>query len=457
MALSLVGSQLAICLPFIVCAMYIGYLDDEIALASFGLCMTLINLFFNGFSLGFFEVLGSFASRGFGSGNFALMSKSLFQVLAPKPQTLILILFLIAFWFLISLYAFEILTFIGIDPEIAGRAQAMASLSNVFMSLQAINQILQTYLSSQKVTSPFIFSNIVSILISLYFGRRYIVDQDYRELGFCYTRIVQELFGVAYSACVLLFMADKRSRVLPSLQMVLSGFGDYLVFNLKTAITFYGECLSFEINMFFVAFIGELVQLAAYVSVLNFAIPIFFISIGLANTFRTILGITLGNGKIFQARANSLIFTLYVLIFSIIFVILIEFHCEQIAVIFTGHTRATPIVASGIRFYYLNVFPTFILYSQTSVLRFINLNDLAVKVTMIVMPAMVCLVSWLFAIHLQMGIYGLILGFFASKGTAVLLFFYFIYTSNWSLQYREFKKIENNDKTEKLIDEIELN
>ena len=80
MATPLIGSQLAICLPFAVCTICIGFINDEIALSSFGLCATLINVFFNGFFFGIQEVLGSYASRGFGSEDFRMMGQAFYQV-----------------------------------------------------------------------------------------------------------------------------------------------------------------------------------------------------------------------------------------------------------------------------------------------------------------------------------------------------------------------------------------
>jgi Na+-driven multidrug efflux pump len=68
-------------MPFAICTIYIGSLNDKIALSSFGLCTTFFNAFFNGFFFGFQEVLGSYASRGFGSKNFKMMGKALYQVL----------------------------------------------------------------------------------------------------------------------------------------------------------------------------------------------------------------------------------------------------------------------------------------------------------------------------------------------------------------------------------------
>jgi Na+-driven multidrug efflux pump len=76
----LVGTQLAMFLPFAICVIFISSLDDKIALGSFGLFTTMINAFFNGFFFGIQEVLGSYASRGFGEKNFQMMGKAFYQV-----------------------------------------------------------------------------------------------------------------------------------------------------------------------------------------------------------------------------------------------------------------------------------------------------------------------------------------------------------------------------------------
>ena len=69
-----------ICLPFTISTIFIGYLQDDLAMSSFGLLVALINFCFNGIFFGFQEVFGSYSSRGFGSGNFEIMAKSLYQV-----------------------------------------------------------------------------------------------------------------------------------------------------------------------------------------------------------------------------------------------------------------------------------------------------------------------------------------------------------------------------------------
>ena len=359
-------------------------------------------------------------------------------------KTLVLTLVLLIIWYVVTIFSYDILVFIKIEENLAQKTANMIVLTNYFLPLQALNQIIQTYVSSQKITSPFFVSNIISFLISIYFGRKYIITDNYREIGFCYTRIVQEIFNVLFSLCVMLIASHRESLVMPNFKLISENFWNYACYSFKTAISFYGECFSFELNTYFAARLGDLTQLAAYIAIINCMVFVFFISIGFANTFRTNLGNTLGTGAIQEARANSLIYTIYVLIISLILIILLEIYSEQIAVIYTGHNDATPIVQRGIRAYFWNIFPTFILYSQSSVMRFLNRNTLAVQTTAIIMPILVLIISGFLAFKMEMGAIGLIYGFAGSKVFAIAIFFYVIYTVDWSKSYDQFKKENTN-------------
>ena len=80
----MITSQIMIYLPFAICTIFIGYLGDNMALSCYGVCVSLINVFFNSFFYGFQEVLGSYSARGFGSKNFKMMRKALYQVFIYK-------------------------------------------------------------------------------------------------------------------------------------------------------------------------------------------------------------------------------------------------------------------------------------------------------------------------------------------------------------------------------------
>ena len=321
----------------------------------------------------------------------------------------------------------------------------MMKLTIYFLPLQALTQIFQTYCASQKITNPFIFSNLISIGISIYFGKLYIIDKGYAEIGFCYTRIIQETFNLVFAFIILIWRGNSETLIKPSLELIKDNFGSYFWYTTKTAISFYGECISFELNTYFAALLHDITELAAYVSIINAMIYVFFISIGFANTFRTNIGNTLGTGNINKARKDSIIYTIIVALFSVVFIILIAVFNNQIAVIYTGHNNATPIVATGILVYCFNIFPTFILYSQSSLLRYLNRNNLALQTTAILMPIIVLILSGFLAFKADLKTVGLIWGFFGSKLVAMLVFFYVIYTVDWKNSYRQFKKSTNYD------------
>jgi Na+-driven multidrug efflux pump len=323
----------------------------------------------------------------------------------------------------------------------------MMQLTNYFLPFQALTQIAQTYLASQKVTTPFLFSNLISIGISIYFGKKYIIDMGYSEIGFCYTRIVQEIFNMLYATVILFIFADKESLVSPSIKLLTENFGSYFWYTFKTALSFYGECLSFELNTYFAALLHNLTELAAFISIINCVVYVFFISIGFANTFRTNIGNTLGAGNVNKARKDSIIYTIIVFLFSVVFCSFFIIFNKEIAVIYTGENNATPIVAWGLVVYCANVFPTFILYSQSSLLRYLNKNNLAVQTTAILMPILVLIISGFFAFKMEMGAIGLIWGFFGSKVVAMTIFFIVIYKCDWRECYKQFKKSRKTNDT----------
>ena len=339
---------------------------------------------------------------------------------------------------------------IKIDETISMRTANMMKYSNIFIPFQALNQIIQTYVSSQKITTPFMISNFLSFAISIYFGKKYIIDENYREIGFCYTRIIQELFNVIYSVIVMIATINKETLIKPTFNLIFDKFPKYISYNLKTAFSFYGECFAFELNTYFAARLNDLNELAGYVAIINCMIYVFFISIGFSNTFRTMIGNSLGSGQIQPARANNLIYTAYVAIFTVVIMIIVEIYRTEISLIYIGNTPALPIVKAGILAYYWNVFPTFILYSQSSVLRFLNRNGLAVKTTAILMPLLVVVFSGIMAFYMGMNTVGLIYGFFGSKFFALIIFFYVIYTADWKSSFLAFKK--ENSNTENSMD-----
>ena len=346
---------------------------------------------------------------------------------------------LILFWFFVTFFSYDILVFVKIDQRIAERTAKMMIITNFSLPLQVANQILQTYLSSQQVTTPFFFSNIISFFITLYFGKKFIITDNYREIGFCYTRIVQELFNIIFTIVVMVIFADRESLIWPNKKLAFKNFSKHFFLCLKTSFVFYGESLAFELNTYFAARLGSISDLAVYIAINNSMMFIFYISIGFSNTFRANLGNALGAGSIQKARSNSFIYTIYVLLFSFILIFFINKYRENIAFFYSGNIETLPTVVRGVEAYYWNVFPTFILYSQNSVMRFLDKNDMAVSLNCIIMPILVVIFSGFLAFKTELRPVGLIYGFGISKIVILVFLFYIIYTVDWEKSYNKVK------------------
>jgi Na+-driven multidrug efflux pump len=341
---------------------------------------------------------------------------------------------------------------IRIEENLAIQTAKLVVVTNYFVPVQAVNQLLQTYLIGQKVTIPFIFSNIISIFLSIVVGYKFIIMDNYRELGFIYMRTVQEIFNLGFSIVVMYIYADKRSLLKPTFKMITKDFLPYIYYNIKTALAFYGECFSFELNTILAAALQDLVQLSSYFAIINTIIYVFFMSIGFANTFRTNLGIDLGRGLISKARSKSIIYMMYVGVVTLFCISVMEIFNKEIVFIYAGINETSSIVQTGIRVYYMCIFPTFMLYALSSVMRFVNYNELAVHVMVFLIPVMVLIASGFFAFYLDMKTIGLVYGFVISKWVAVLVFMKVIYSVDWEVNYEEFKK--NNSKN---IENLERN
>ena len=92
----------------------------------------------------------------------------------------------------------------------------------------------------------------------------------------------------------MIFMANRETLIAPSLELIFGNFGKYAKLCVKTSIAFYGENIAFELNTYLAARLGSVSELSVFITINNVMLPVFYISIGLANTFRTNIGNMLG-------------------------------------------------------------------------------------------------------------------------------------------------------------------
>ncbi len=167
---NLIGVQLSICLPFIICTIYIGKLADPIALGAFGLTATCINMFFNSLILGIQENLGSKCSKFFtGQKKYKSINRLFWK-------SIFCALMLVLFFLVFSYFSYEILIAIDIQEVVAGPTAQLLMFSVPYIFVQAINQILQNLVSSQHLSDRLIYMNVISIALVFYLAKKFILD-----------------------------------------------------------------------------------------------------------------------------------------------------------------------------------------------------------------------------------------------------------------------------------------
>jgi len=201
-------------LPVIACFVLVGSIGDTVAVTVYGLSYSIYNMLCLCFMISIIEVAGANCAKEYGAGNYSRMA-SLFY------KTLFLIAIVIIGYYFFIQFTYDILIFLNIDHEIAVKATALTQMSWMFNSILSFNMLLQTYLMSQNVISELAYLNIDSIIIVIVFGKLFIIDLAYHEIGIVYTKLIQELLSFFYLAYLMARRANKETLVMPSTSLIM--------------------------------------------------------------------------------------------------------------------------------------------------------------------------------------------------------------------------------------------
>jgi Na+-driven multidrug efflux pump len=436
---SLIAYQLSIGLPFVISGIMIGILGDSFSLGVFGLACTFVNMFFNSILNGITENLGVHCSQLFGSRDYYSMGsyfwKGFVSVIA------LIVIFTVA-----SFYSYEILTAIDVQDNISFATTAMLKASIPYLIIQALNNLLVSYIASQSITQPLIYINSVSIVIVFVFAKYFIIDLKYKEIGFAYTKIIQEGVNFLCYIWVLVRMTDKEALVAPSIKLICTDYWNYITRLFITVLSFYGEFIGFEINTYFSALLHDISELALWCTLVNFSGIVFFISVGFSNAFRSFLGAVMGERKYMKARTLSQHYLVYLGFFSFVMIILLLVFKYEIGYVYTGDDLLSYRMADILVVYCINVFPTLAFYSVASIYRLLGYDNLLFNLATIVYPVMVVSSSFVFCFPLGLKVWGINLGFALSKVAIIIYMIYKLYNG------LEWVPKEETDLREKLVE-----
>lgn len=423
--LSLIAYQLSIGLPFIICCVMIGIVGDSFSLGVFALSNTFINMFYNSILNGITENVGVYCSQLYASRQYGLMGSYFWK--GMTSMIVLTVLFII-----LTGYSMSLLTFINVQEHVAYSTSIMLSASIPYLFLQGLNNLLVSYIASQSLTQPLIYINTLSIGVVLIFSKLFILDWNMKEIGFTYTKLVQETFNTICYLYVLFQMGNKNTLVQPHILIILQGYWRYLKKLWITVLSFYGEFIGFEINTYFAALLHDISELALWCTLISFSGIIFFISVGFSNAFRTFLGNLIGQGEYKKARTLSQHYIVYLGLFSMVMTALLLVFKYQIGYIYTGDAVLAYRMADILVVYCINVFPTLVFYSLASIYRLLGQDQFLFKMTTIVYPIVVVTSSFIFCFPMHMKVYGINLGFSLSK---MAITSYMIYNLYWKIKW----------------------
>jgi Na+-driven multidrug efflux pump len=418
--LSLIAYQLSIGLPFVICGVMIGVLGDSFSLGVFGLACTFVNLFFYSILNGVIENIGVHCSKLYSGKKYTQMGSYFWKGIFSLGWLM--------FFFIISVaYSYNLLSSISIQDNVAYATSSMLRASIPYLFLQAFNSLLVSYIASQSVTQPLIYINTASIVVVLFCAKFFIIDLKMKEIGFAYTKLVQEIINTICYSIVLVKFCDRNTLIIPTFGLVTKGIIKYLKGLGITILSFYGEFIGFEINTYFAALLHDISELALWCTLVNFSGIIFFISVGFSNAFRTFLGNLIGMGKYRKARTLSQHYLIYLAIFSMFVIVLLLVFKYQIGLLYTGDVKLASRMADILVAYSINIFPTLAFYSVASIYRLLAQDHFLFKVTTFVYPILVVSSSFVLCFPMDMKVYGINLGFSLSKLGIIIYMIYVLY------------------------------
>ena len=425
-SISLIGIQWAVCLPYIICTLYIGQLKNPLPLASYGLSTTFINLTFTSLLLGIQEKMGILNSVYFGEKQFKKMGENLYNYFFVS--------FVLAlFYVFLSFNSFSILIFLKIEEDLAFSASKLLIGCIPYIFLQAFNQITENFLSSQKITKPLMIVNTISIFIVLIFGKIFFFDLKLKELGFAYTKIIQEGINAIIFIIITIKYSKKEILIKPDLKKTIKNFSEFFSKkSLFTILSYYGEFISFELNMYYAALLYNLLELDIWVTIINYSGIYYFTSVGFAFSVRNLIGYELGKKNYNIAKNDSIIYIIYIFLLSLILIFFQNFHLDLISGIYSKNKNILEDLKKNLLIFSLNIFPTLILFSLNTLLRLNLMNKFQFFYNVIFYPILGGVLSAFFCFGLDLKALGLTLGFSLAKFSISIFFLWKLF---WCIKW----------------------
>jgi Na+-driven multidrug efflux pump len=434
-AFPLVGSQIAAGVPWVLAYVILGSTGDIVSVTVLGLSLTFENIFAFAFIISVTEIAGAACAKAYGAGNYRRMASFFYK-------SVLSLIVINSLYYLSIAWAYDVLIFLNLEPAIAERGVVMIRTCWYFLVFESFNHLIRAFLMSQDVMHMLNYISTGSILWMILVGKYFIIDCGYKELGYAYARLIQELLTFGILIYVTITKSHKETLVVPTWSLVKEDFGQFIKKGVYSLFAVYGEFMAFEVNTFLASQLKNLDQMAAWLTFASLSLIFYFTSLGFSNTFRTRIGQGVGEGKVEQARHKSILYYLYTLFISVVMGIAAFIFAPEIAQIFINNAEITPMVTICIRIMCTYVYPFLILYTFFAIFRILNMDKYFFNMITFVFPIMNLVFGWFFALALGMGLYGIVVGMSVSNNLIACIFFAKVYwQTNWEAEISDDKRV----------------
>ena len=162
--------------------------------------------------------------------------------------------------------------------------------------IQSFNEMIKTYIISQNVFGPFFYLNTFIVIIIAPGCWFFIYYMEWGILGFGVLKFLIEIVYLLWLFWILKYNKDIVKLQRESIKEVFEGFYMQVCSFCSMVLGWYGEYIGFECNTILIGLLKNNDLMAGWVAVVNIECLVWSIGFGLANTTRTLIGISIGQG-----------------------------------------------------------------------------------------------------------------------------------------------------------------
>ena len=421
----LMGLELANWIPHLMMFVFLGSFGDPFPIACFGLSNFLINILIWPIIISITDVAGAMFAICYGSQRFSEIINNFYRII-------IVLVFLMFGYFVLSIFGKEIFIAMNVDPDIAESAAYLFKWSGVFVGLSIITRFLQSFMFAQGKCQEFLVINFVSLILGVGLSGLFIIYYDMRQYGVIPARIIQESVGALYTVFVFFQKADPKTVGKLNVSKVFKGYVKFLVKILKSAIGTILEWTTFEINTYLAIQLHNVHQLAVFLTFAGFGPLFFVIGHALSSTVGVIIGNLLGEGKNAAAKKELKAIFFYIFIFAIFNAIILVVFRNQIAWLYIKNQELSEYFAQIIMILAISQWAYMMFYPVFQTFRLLEMENFFVTILGTQYIFSDLFFALLFCFYFHLNSMGLVIAHGLSAVTAIFIFIWKIfYNTNW--------------------------